>query len=360
MRKHYHFVCAMLLVSSSVSSQCVLTQADLLAAPAGAFTIAAGQELCITSDFCMGAVSNFPGSCANSNITAIIVNGALRIAPNVTFRFAGSIGGSGDVEIMEGAMIKLFGSVDCTNIALEVVDAGITSGTSTKAIPSCSNSACEITYPGGYVPFGIVSAGLGYTTTGCNLTGFPNSSVMLPVTFSKFTGYVTGTDIRLNWTTASEQQNKGFEVQRINASGVWEKAGWVPSKAADGNSVTNLDYSFTDNQPTGKQQYRLKQIDYDNHFAYSSVIRIEALRSNEWRAGAEGNTIRIQVQSASQENAIINVISAGGNILYKGSHQLNPGSNMILIPAGNFAKGLQVVTLQKKNGEVKREKILLR
>ncbi|QEC43951.1 hypothetical protein [Pseudobacter ginsenosidimutans] len=69
---------------------------------------------------------------------------------------------------------------------------------------------------------------------------------------------------------------------------------------------------------------------------------------------------RIQVQSASQENAMISVVSASGSRLYTGKHSLNPGSNMIVIPAGSYPKGLQVVTLQRSGGELKREKILLR
>lgn len=363
MLKHYHFVCALLLSSFGALAQpCTLTQADLLAAPAGSFTIPAGQVLCITSDFCMGSISGFPGTCSNTNIGGFIVNGILRIEDNVTFKFAGSFSGSGIIEIMDGARISLFGSINCTNMEMRVVDKGITTGTSSNALPSCSLASCEVTYSGGYRPFGVIADGLGYSSTSCSLKGYPDNSILLPVTFGKFSGYAAGMGIRLNWSTASEQANKGFEVQRIDASGQWETAGWVASKAPDGNSSVNLEYSFTDDQPGGlaSKQYRLKQVDLNGHFSYSSIIRIEALRSNEWRVSTAGGNINVQVQCASKENAVITVVSAAGNTLYKATHNLNPGSNMIVIPAGHFAKGMQVVMLQSSGGALRREKILLR
>lgn len=363
MRKHCYVVCALLLFSfNSFSQLCTLTQADLLAAPGGSYTIPAGVTLCITSDLCMGSASNFPSACSNTNISSLIINGRLIIEDNVTFKFQGSINGTGALDILTGGRFSLFGSINCTSMQINVVDQGITTGTSSNGLASCSSTACEVTYTGGYRPFGIVAAGLGYTTTACNLTGYPDNSRVLPVTFSKFNGFASGNGIRLNWSTASEQTNKGFEIQRINASNEWEVAGWVPSKAADGNSSVNQDYSYTDNQPgnLNTKQYRLKQVDLNDHFSFSSVIRVEQLRSNEWRVSTSGGNILVQVQSASQQNAVVTVVSAAGSTLYRGSHQLNTGSNMILIPAGNFEKGLQVVTLQTGGGELRREKLLLR
>ncbi|MBO9634068.1 MAG: hypothetical protein J7578_13215 [Chitinophagaceae bacterium] len=363
MRKHYHFVCALLLSSfSSFSQLCTLTQADLLAAPGSSYTIPAGATLCITSDLCMGSASNFPGACSNTNISSLTINGRLIIEANVTFKFQGSVNGTGALDILGGGRFSLFGSINCTSMQINVVDQGITTGTSSNGLNSCSSTACEVVYTGGYRPFGVVFDGLGYTTTACNLTGYPNDAKVLPVNFSSFNGFASGMGIRLNWSTASEQNNKGFEVQRINASNEWVAAGWVPSKATDGNSSLQLDYSFMDDQPGGlnSKQYRLKQVDLNDHFTYSSVIRVEGLRSNEWRVSAAGGNIKVQVQAASQENAVITVVSAAGNTLYKGTHPLSPGSNMILIPSGTFAKGLQVVTLQTGGGEMRREKILLR
>lgn len=370
MRKNYTFVWALLLATLSVpvktfSQACTLTQADLLAAPAGSFTVPAGQVLCITADFCMGATSNWPGACANSNINSLVVDGALRIAENVDFRFSGSFNGSGSIEILDGAKIYITGSINCNSgMKIDAVDRSISSGTSSITLPTvCNAPGCDPAFSNGYTPINIVDLGLGYTTNGgCTITGYPSTGVLLPVSLQSFTGFTEGNGIRLTWKTISEQNNKGFEVQRSNAAGNWDVLGTVYSKAPDGNSSLPIEYSYTDNNTgnSGANTYRLKQIDLNGHSTYSNLIRVEALRSNEWRVHAAGNSIRIQVQSSAQQHAVISVVSAGGNIVYKASHALNAGGNLIVIPAGSYAKGLHVVSMQSKSGEVRREKILLR
>jgi len=366
MRKQYYLVCALLLLFGRLAAQpCDFTQADLIAAPGPGFTIPAGQTMCITANTCMGAASNFPGACANSNINSITVNGTLVIKENITFNFAGSIVGTGVILILDRARISIFGSINCSNgMSIEAVDRTIVppATSSTLPMPSCSAPACQPTYSDGYSPFGIVTPGLGYTSTGCSVHGFPSTSILLPVTFQDFRGLAEGNGIRLNWKTASEQNNRGFEVQRINTNNVWETAGMVNSKAPEGNSAITLDYSFLDNSPvaSASRSYRLKQIDLNGHSSYSTIIRVDALKANEWRVSTAGSNINIQVQSASSENAMISIVSAAGNTVYRSAHTLNAGSNLIVIPAASYAKGLHVVTLQLKGGEMRREKVLLR
>lgn len=364
MLKHYMLGIVLQCFCSVLFSQpCTLTQADLLAAPGAGFTIPSGAVLCINSNFCMGAASNFPGACANSNINSITVNGTLRIAANVSFNFAGSISGSGEIQILDRGRISLFGSINCTGgLLIKAVDRTLGSGSSTTPIPSCSSPVCQPFHTDGYFPFGIVTPGLGYTSTGCIVTNFPNNSILLPVALNSFQANAEGRGVRLTWSTASEQQNRGFEIQRSNAAGSWDYAGWVPSKAPEGNSAGNLHYTFTDQQPGDQSSvnYRLKQMDIDGNFKYSSTVRVEMLKAQEWRVRLEGNTIRVQVQAAAAENAVMTVVGVSGNVLYRKSHALNAGSNTILIPAGNFSKGLQVVSMQRSGGELRREKILIK
>lgn len=361
MRKHYYLICALFLSVELVAQPCTLTEADLLAAPVGTFTIPSGAILCINSNFCMGAASNFPGTCGNSNINSLNIQGTLRIAANVTFRFAGSINGTGSIEIHNLGRLRLFGSMNCAGgLDLYAVDGSISSGTSTVAVVSCSSPVCEPAFSNGYAPVGIITPGLGFTSTGCSITGFPIGRI-LPVDLTGFTGYANGNGVQLAWKTVSELNNRGFEVQRNKDAGNWEYAGWVGSKAVDGNSAITLDYHFTDNI-TGSFNsinYRLKQIDLNSQSTYSPVIRIEALKSDEWRVNVNGNTIYLQVQSTVSEIVLISVVGTAGNTLYKGKHSLNAGSNLIEIPAGNYANGLHVVSLQRSGGAIQREKILL-
>ena len=78
--------------------------------------------------------------------------------------------------------------------------------------------------------------------------------------------------VDLKWTTASEQNNSGFNIERMLGNGTWETIGFVPSQAQGGNSSFDLSYSYTDpNNFKGISQYRLKQVDIDLRSKYSEV-----------------------------------------------------------------------------------------
>ncbi len=88
----------------------------------------------------------------------------------------------------------------------------------------------------------------------------------LPVELTNFTSLVTGSDLILNWTTASEENNSGFEIQRSSKDQIWSAAGFV--KGA-GNSAEPNSYTFNDrNLNSGIYNYRLKQIDFNGNFKY--------------------------------------------------------------------------------------------
>jgi hypothetical protein len=77
----------------------------------------------------------------------------------------------------------------------------------------------------------------------------------------------------LKWTTASEINNDHFEIERSDNAADWFKIAQVQGA---GNSNENIDYSLVDAEPlAGPNYYRLKQIDYDGHFAYSEIAEVE-------------------------------------------------------------------------------------
>ncbi|MBS1551449.1 MAG: T9SS type A sorting domain-containing protein [Bacteroidetes bacterium] len=90
----------------------------------------------------------------------------------------------------------------------------------------------------------------------------------LPVELSSFNSTVTNNNVNLKWTTASEQNNSGFDIERRSVEGntQWTKIGF---EAGSGNSSETKSYSFNDNSlNTGKYSYRLKQIDFNGNFEY--------------------------------------------------------------------------------------------
>lgn len=94
------------------------------------------------------------------------------------------------------------------------------------------------------------------------------------VIITAFTGYVSVGKVFLNWSTSSEVNNSGFEIQRKQANhSEFLALGFVAGRGTT-NEVQN--YSFTDaNFNVGTYKYRLKQINFDGSFNYSNEIEVE-------------------------------------------------------------------------------------
>ncbi len=96
----------------------------------------------------------------------------------------------------------------------------------------------------------------------------------LPVELVSFSARVSDNKIILNWLTATEVNNYGFEIQRSVQTYKWEVLGFVEGH---GNSNSPKEYSFLDNDiaAAGKYLYRLKQIDNDGSYEYSQIIEVD-------------------------------------------------------------------------------------
>lgn len=116
----------------------------------------------------------------------------------------------------------------------------------------------------------------GYTTdySGYSRTNPPSIGGIefdnpLPVKLAAFTYNINNRNVLLKWTTASETNNSGFDIERKEISGEWNKIGFLKGKGTT-NTATN--YSFEDAKvETGKYQYRLKQTDYNGNFEYYTL-----------------------------------------------------------------------------------------
>ncbi len=108
----------------------------------------------------------------------------------------------------------------------------------------------------------------------------------LPVELTAFSATVSGEVVLLNWTTATEVNNYGFEIQRsTNLRGLPNLKGFATIGFVNGhgNSNSPKDYSFVDSNPlSGNVCYRLKQIDNDGKFKYSDNIELKNNLSKEY------------------------------------------------------------------------------
>lgn len=103
---------------------------------------------------------------------------------------------------------------------------------------------------------------------------------IIPVELTSFNAFVNGNSVDLNWMTATELNNSGFEIERKSSSTSWTKIGFVPGH---GTTSEAKNYSYSDNNlGTGNYSYRLKQVDFDGTSEYSKVVEVEIETPNNF------------------------------------------------------------------------------
>jgi len=124
--------------------------------------------------------------------------------------------------------------------------------------------------------------GIPYLDTGPSNEATAYIPKVIPVELTSFTASVSGNDVHLKWSIATELNNSGFEIQKLypplnplpgGEQKRWVKIGFVPGY---GTITERQNYTFVDESvSSGKYQYRLKQIDYDGTFEYSDIVEVE-------------------------------------------------------------------------------------
>jgi Beta-propeller repeat len=119
------------------------------------------------------------------------------------------------------------------------------------------------------------------STTGGDAFVARYADFVLPIELLSFKGQYTETGNLLTWTTSSEIQNKGFDIETSKDGLRFDKIGFV---AGNGTSSQVENYRFEDSSPLESAEkvvyYRLKQLDFDGNFDYSNVIAIYTNRKN--------------------------------------------------------------------------------
>ncbi|HSW53721.1 MAG TPA: choice-of-anchor X domain-containing protein [Ignavibacteriaceae bacterium] len=105
------------------------------------------------------------------------------------------------------------------------------------------------------------------------------NQVYVPVELTSFTASVQSGVVSLNWTTATELNNLGFELERkiitVGNEGEWLTIGFLKG---NGTTTEPKAYSYTDQVGDIEAtafKYRLKQVDFDGSFEYSDEVTVE-------------------------------------------------------------------------------------
>jgi len=128
----------------------------------------------------------------------------------------------------------------------------------------------------------------------------------LPVSLRSFTASRNNSNVLLKWETVTEENSRGFHIERNLGNNVWQTLGFVSTKAMNGNSNSLLNYEYTDiNNAKGITQYRLRQIDIDGKLAYGPIRAVRA-------GGQKGKTI---IYPNPSNDGRVNVVFAEVNVV---------------------------------------------
>lgn len=102
-----------------------------------------------------------------------------------------------------------------------------------------------------------------------------NSPFFIPVELTSFTASVINNNVVLNWSTATELNNQGFNVEMSRDNQTFNTIAFVPGY---GTTSEQKNYSYTvEEKLSTKTYFRLKQVDYDGTFEYSNSVEVDAI-----------------------------------------------------------------------------------
>ncbi|GMU90157.1 MAG: hypothetical protein AMXMBFR49_23630 [Chlorobiota bacterium] len=102
----------------------------------------------------------------------------------------------------------------------------------------------------------------------------------VPVELASFTAGSSNGAVNLEWSTATETNNKGFAIERKGSDGNYTEVGFVNGQ---GTTTKTSNYSFSDRPfAPGIFVYRLKQTDLDGSFSYSNEVEVDVANPEEF------------------------------------------------------------------------------
>jgi hypothetical protein len=171
----------------------------------------------------------------------------------------------------------------------------------------------------------------------------------LPVRLLSFAGQYTNNQVKLNWSTAQEQQNKLFEVQYSSNGYGFETIGVVPGNM-NSNQVNNYQFNTTQYQP-GKNFYRLKQVDVDGQAIISSIatIFIDQQMVLSLAPNPASTQLNVSVYQPVSGRLQLTLTTLTGQQVWATMLAGNTGNGVVHLPA--LTKGVYVAAITNSKGE---------
>jgi hypothetical protein len=176
---------------------------------------------------------------------------------------------------------------------------------------------------------------------GCSLTILPIDLLSFNAAYNSY-----GNVVDLNWSTASETDNKLFTVQKSTDGKDWSDVISVPGA---GNSTENHYYDAVDENPTeGITYYRLMQTDNNGMYKFSNPITINvAIQTKNivLAPSPAGNYTEVTFNSPLQGNAILSVYDWTGKLLENEQVNMSSKTTSARLNLSNYSNGMYFVVV---------------
>jgi hypothetical protein len=250
------------------------------------------------------------------------------------------------------------GNFDGTPVGLDLTSSYQTLATINFTI---SNSAAltDLTIGTGSLTIGLFSSHNNEDFTGAinpqtMSTPINIANQPLPVELTSFAAKMYDKDkVKLYWTTQTEVNNYGFDVERQTINGQWEKVAFVNG---NGNSNSPKDYSYIDKNLIGgsKFNYRLKQIDNDGQFEYSDAVEVEVVPNKFELSQNYPNpfnpTTKIRYQLPYDSKVVIKVYNIlGSEVMELVNDKKEAGVYEVEFKADNLSSGTYIYKISADN-----------
>jgi len=177
----------------------------------------------------------------------------------------------------------------------------------------------------------------------------PTCALALPITLVDFTVKWNGGNNILYWTTATEQNNKGFELQRSDDGTNFKTLTFINSSSHDGNSNSNINYRFIDQKPFPiGNYYRLNQVDKDGKSTLSKILFIRGAPSNNIiLTGVYPNPakteLKININAPANGKVSFVITDLAGKVVMQESSTVINGDNNLSVNVSKLLSGSYLI-----------------
>jgi len=194
---------------------------------------------------------------------------------------------------------------------------------------------------------------------------FADEPWVIPVELTSFTANVNNLgDVVLNWETATEVNNQGFEIERRTETSEYRTIGYIEG---NGTSTEPRSYSYIDKAADqGINYYRLKQVDFNGTYEYSDEVEIDVtgpltfdLAQNYPNPFNPSTSIKYSVpESGNIRLSVFNIVGEEVAVLAEGFSQA--GFYEVTFDASNLSTGVYLYKLQSANSVQTKKMMLLK